>query len=77
MSKLMLSLDEIDRVMRINGITSQAELYDRTGVARKTWSKAFNSRGLSPAVMNALHELGARPSHLLVGVETDTPPTDD
>ena len=67
--KLLLSLDEIDRVRRMNGLSSQMGLEDRTGISRKTWSKALKTRELSVPVMEALFELGARPSRLLVGVE--------
>lgn len=71
MSRLLLSLDEIDRVMRMNGITSQTGLESKTGITRKTWAKAIKTRELSVPVMDALYELGARPSRLLVGVEAD------
>lgn len=72
MSSLLLSLDEIDRVKRMNGITSTVGFEEKTGITRKTWSKALNTRQLSVPIMNALYELGARPSRLLVGVEVET-----
>lgn len=71
MSRLLLSLDEIDRVMRMNGIASQTGLEDKTGITRKTWATAMKTRKLSVPVMEALYELGARPNRLLVGIETD------
>lgn len=70
MSRLLLSLDEIDRVKRLHGITSNTGLEDRTGITRKTWAKAINTRQLSIPVMEALYDLGARPDRLIVGVET-------
>ncbi|AKF27822.1 hypothetical protein YH66_09810 [[Brevibacterium] flavum] len=72
MSKLLLSLDEVDRVRRINGLQSYTALEDKTGITRKTWSKVLRTRELSTPVMEALHDLGARPSKLLVSVEIDT-----
>lgn len=72
MSSLLLSLDEIDRVKRMNGITSTVSFEEKTGITRKTWSKAINTRRPSIPVMEALYELGARPSRLLVGVEVET-----
>ena len=69
MSSLLLSLDEIDRVKRLNGISTTVGFEEKTGITRKTWSKAINTRRPSVPVMEALYELGARPSRLLVGVE--------
>lgn len=72
MSKLLLSLDEVDRVRRLNGLHSYTALEDKTGITRKTWAKVLRSRELSTPVMEALYSLGARPNRLLVGMEIDT-----
>ena len=71
MGKLLLSLDEIDRVMRLNGITSNTGLEDKTGITRKTWAKARNTRELSIPIMQAIYDLGGRPDRIAVGVEAD------
>ncbi|HJD79069.1 MAG TPA: XRE family transcriptional regulator [Corynebacterium pollutisoli] len=71
MGKLLLSLDEIDRVMRLNGITSNTGLEDKTGITRKTWAKARNTRELSIPIMQAIYDLGGRPDRITVGVEAD------
>ena len=71
-SKLLLSLDEVDRVRRMHGLHSQTALEDKTGITRKTWAKALKTRELSVPVMEALYGLGARPNRLLVGMEIDT-----
>ena len=71
MSKLLLSLDEVDRVRRLNGLHSYTALEDKTGITRKTWAKVLRSRELSTPVMEALHDLGARPGKLLVSIELE------
>lgn len=65
----LLSLDEIDRVKRIHGIRSIAQLAGVTGVTRKTWSVALRSRKPTPAVLEALADLGARADRVLVAAE--------
>ena len=62
----LLSLDEIDRVKRLHQIASLTGLEDKTGVTRKTWSKAINTRRPTPEVLNALESLGARAERILV-----------
>ena len=62
----ILSLDEIDRVKRANGIDSLVELERVTGVTRKTWQVAIKTREPKPAVLQALAGLGARPSKILL-----------
>lgn len=63
---VLLSLDEVDRVKRINNITSTSGFEDKTGITRKTWGKALNTRKPTMTVIEALVELGARPSKILV-----------
>ena len=65
----LLSLDEIDRVKRLHHITSNAGLAEKTGLSRKTWTVATNSRKPSTAVLAALAELGANPSKVLVSAD--------
>ncbi|OIR79751.1 hypothetical protein BHF83_10260 [Corynebacterium diphtheriae] len=62
----LLSLDEIDRVKRASKLRTLVDLEDATGVTRKTWRDAFNTREPKPAVLQALAQLGARPSKILV-----------
>lgn len=65
----LLSLDEIDRVKRLHHITSLSSLEGKTGVTRKTWSKAMRERRPTPDVLNALASLGARPERVLIAGE--------
>ena len=66
MSNYLLSLDEIDRVKRLHHITSNTGLEDKTGVTRKTWSAAINTRQPTIKVLEALAQLGADPARILV-----------
>ena len=67
---VLLSLDEVDRVKRLNNITSITGFEDKTGVSRKTWGKAINTRKPTMTVIEALVELGARPNRILVADES-------
>ena len=66
MAQFLISLDEVERVKKINRIQSSSELAQRTGVARSTWGRALKSREPKPAVLDALAALGARPGKILV-----------
>lgn len=67
----LLSLDEIDRVKRLNNISSNTGLEDKTGVTRKTWHKALTTRRPTPDVLNALAGLGARANRILVAADEE------
>ncbi|WP_408920848.1 XRE family transcriptional regulator [Corynebacterium marquesiae] len=67
--KVLISLDEVDRVRRINHITSNAELADKIGVHRNTLRKYLKSRELDNEVINGLVRLGAKASKILVVVD--------
>ncbi|MER0007756.1 XRE family transcriptional regulator [Corynebacterium sp. KPL4064] len=62
----LLSLDEIDRVKRAHGLSSLVDLERETGITRKTWRDAMNTREPKPAVLQALAALGARPNRILI-----------
>ncbi len=66
---VLLSLNEIDRVKRLNGITSWEALEERSGVTRKTWRRAARERVPTDTVIQALYRLGARPERILVAEE--------
>lgn len=66
MSKYLLSLDEIDRIKRLHHISSATGLEEATGVTRKTWSTAINTRRPTIHVLEALAALGADPARILV-----------
>ena len=66
MSKFLISLDELDRVKRLNGLHTIRDLEERTGVSRNTWGRAIKERKPSEAVLQALASLGARPGHILI-----------
>lgn len=69
MTKVLLSLDEIDRVKRLNKISTIDELANRVGVHRNTLRKYLRTRELDHTVINGLVSLGARPSRILVSEE--------
>lgn len=69
MTTLLISLDEVDRVKRINGIRSTTDLAKRTGLSRNTWTTALKTRIPREGVLQELHNLGGRPDRLLVAVE--------
>ncbi|OLT54879.1 hypothetical protein BJF89_01200 [Corynebacterium sp. CNJ-954] len=65
----LLSLDEIDRVKRANGLRTIQDLADATDVTRKTWSKALRDREPQSTVLQALAKLGARHNRILVSAD--------
>lgn len=71
MTKALLSLDEIDRVKRINGIRSTTGLAECTGPSRNTWTTALKTRRPTPDILDALLGLGARPSKVLVSADDE------
>lgn len=62
----LLSLDEIERVKRANGLTSNVAMEARTGVSERTWRTAFRTRRPTPQVLDGLAGLGARADRILV-----------
>ena len=66
MPKFLISLDELDRVKRMNNLQTIRDLEEKTNVSRNTWGRAIKTRKPSEAVLQALAALGARPSHILV-----------
>ncbi|AEV51895.1 hypothetical protein [Rhodococcus phage REQ2] len=69
MTRFRLSLDEVARVRRIHKIDSQEELARATDVSRSTWVRALKSGVATPAVLDALASLGARPDRILIADE--------
>lgn len=65
----LISLDELDRVKRINRLYTAVDLANRTGLSRNTWNAAIKTRRPTPQVLNALAELGAAPDRVLVKQE--------
>ena len=66
MSHFLISLDELDRVKRINGLRNVSDIARKTGMGRNTWHRVVNTRKPTPDVLNALAELGARPHRILI-----------
>lgn len=62
----LISLDELERVKRINRLRTAVDLAECTGVSRNTWNKAIKDRKPTPQVLQALAELGAAPDRILV-----------
>lgn len=69
MSRFLISLDELDRVKRINGLRSTSDLARKTEMGRATWTRAVNTRRPTPDILDALAQLGARPNRILVAAE--------
>lgn len=67
----LLSLNEIDRVKRLHGISSLMGLEEATGVTRKTWRAAEKTRIPNQAVLQALYNLGARADRILVAEDLE------
>lgn len=66
MKHFLISLDEVERVKRIHNIKSTVELAKRTGIARSTWTRALSTRKPTPDVLDALANLGSKPSRVLI-----------
>ena len=66
MKHFLISLDEVERVKRIHNIKSTVELAKRTEIARSTWTRALSTRKPTPDVLDALANLGAKPSRVLI-----------
>lgn len=62
----LISLDELDRVKRANGLRTIVDLSEATAISRPTWTRAIKTRRPTPDILNALAELGARPNKVLV-----------
>lgn len=62
----LISLDELDRVKRLKGLRTNVDLAAYTGVSRNTWNQATKTRRPTPQVLQALADLGADPSRILV-----------
>lgn len=69
MTRFLLSLDEVERTKRLNGIGSNVELAKVSGVSRNTWTAALRERKPTPQVLDALARLGARPERVLIADE--------
>ncbi len=65
----LLSLDEIDRVKKINGIRTTRGLAEASGVSRNTWTTAIRDRRPTDAVIQGLMRIGANPAKILVAAE--------
>ena len=66
MKHFLISLDEVERVKRLNNIRSTVDLARRTDIARSTWTRALSTRKPTPDVLDALATLGAKPSRVLI-----------
>ncbi len=62
----LISLDELDRVKRVNGLQTIVDLSEATAISRPTWTRAIKTRRPTPDILNALADLGARPNKVLV-----------
>ena len=69
MTSFLISLDELERVKRANGLRSITDLSRATGISRNTWSAAVGGRKPTPSILDALARLGARPERVLISDE--------
>lgn len=69
MTMFLLSLDELARVKRMNNLRTAVALAEHTGLSRNTWNRALNTRQPTPQILEALAQLGADPSRVLVREE--------
>lgn len=67
----LISLDELERVKRLNHLRTAGDLAERTGLSRNTWNAAIKKRRPTPQVLNALANLGAAPDRILVKLTED------
>ena len=73
MTSFLLNLNELERVKRAHGIRTITELAEASGLSRNTWSTALRNQKPTPQVLEALAELGARPTHVLIANKVSTP----
>ena len=73
MAQFLLSLDEIERVKAVNGISSTSGIAECTGMSRATWTRAMKSRRPTPDILDALAKLGADPHRILVQAQERSP----
>lgn len=66
MNQFLISLDEVERVKRLHDIRSTVELAEKTGIGRATWSRVLKTRQPTPTILQALAQLGARASRVLI-----------
>ena len=66
MPKVLVSLDEIDRVKRLNNIRTKEQFAEVIGVHRNTLRVLLRDRKIDDLFVNRLVELGARPNKILV-----------
>lgn len=72
MPKVLVSLDEIDRVKRLNNIRTQQQFAEAIGVHRNTLRVLIKERKIDDLFVNRLVELGARTNKILVLADLNT-----
>ncbi|CAB0519198.1 XRE family transcriptional regulator [Corynebacterium diphtheriae] len=71
MHKVLVSLDEIDRVKRIQKIATNDVFAEKLDIHRNTLREYLQTRKVSDVFINGLVRLGARPNKLLVLVDEE------
>ena len=66
MTTFLISLDELERVKRVNRLETAVDLAAFTNVSRNTWNKALKTRKPTPQILDALAFMGARPDKVLI-----------
>lgn len=69
MAHFLISLDELERVKKANHIDSITALADKSQLSRSTWGRVLKTRIPTGDVIQALAELGANPSRILIAEE--------
>lgn len=75
MTKVLVSLDEIDRVKRLNRIHTNEELAEKIGVHRNTLRVYLKNRKVDDTFVTGLVRLGARVGKILVLVDENATTT--
>lgn len=67
----LISLDELERVKRVNRLETAVDLAAFTKVSRNTWNKALKTRKPTPQILDALAFMGARPDRVLIALSDE------
>lgn len=71
MTTFLISLDELERVKRVNRLETAVDLAAFTKVSRNTWNKALKTRKPTPQILDALAFMGARPDRVLIALSDE------
>lgn len=70
MTMFLISLDELDRVKRMHGLKTVTDLARESGLSRNTWNLSLKDRKPRGAILDALADMGADETRVLVKVSS-------